>query len=110
MALAEAVDRPKSKLSPWPVRNSEAVEFRSKAAGDTMAVGVWSDSRQRPLRTVGKAAPLDIVYVLDGSFMLATAATACTLLAADRVNPGFPSLLLVGVDYPEDRPNARTRD
>ena len=110
MARAEAVELPKSKRSPWPLRNSEAFEFRSKAVGDTMAVGVWSNIRQSPSRTVGKAAALDIVYVLDGSFMLATAATACTLLAADRVDPGFPSLLLVGVDYPEGRPNARTRD
>ncbi|WP_447758751.1 alpha/beta hydrolase-fold protein [Sphingopyxis fribergensis] len=75
-----------------------------------MAVGVWSSLRPGPSGSDAKPVPLELVYVLDGSFALAIAAATCRLLSADLVNPGFPPVLLVGLDYPEDRPNARTRD
>lgn len=97
--------------SPWPVRGSEAFELVSKEVGDTMAVGVWQPDPQflaaRGLAANGK---LDVVYVLDGSWALGIAAALCTLQLVDLVRPGFPPLLLVGVDYPEGRPNARSRD
>lgn len=100
----------KSVGSPWPLRNSEAFEYQSAAVGDRMAVGVWSHAGSSPLRSDAKGPPLDLVYVLDGSFALAVAATVCSLLAADMVNPGFKPVLLVGVDYTDDKLNARTRD
>lgn len=109
-AQAEARDGLKSMGSPWSLRNSEAFEYQSKAVGDRMAVGVWSHPRSNPVPAQGNGAPLDVVYVLDGSFALAVAATVCRMLAADLVNPGFTPVLLVGVDYPDDKLNARTRD
>lgn len=98
-----------SKGAPWPLRDSQAFEFRSRAIGDTIAVGIWSSVRPGPSNEA-KPVPLELVYVLDGSFALAVAAASCRLLSADLVNPGFPPVLLVGLDYPEGRPNARTRD
>jgi predicted alpha/beta superfamily hydrolase len=96
---------------PWPIRGSEAFELKSKEVGDTMAVGVW---RPEPhiLAAFGRSADdkLDVLYVLDGSWALGLAATVSMLQLADLVRPGFPPLLLVGVDYPEGRPNARSRD
>ena len=111
--LASATRRGRQGQSkrPWPVRGSEAFELESKEVGDTMAVGVWQPDPQflaaRGAATGGK---LDVVYVLDGAWALGVAATICTLQLADLVRPGFPALLLVGVDYPEGRPNARSRD
>ena len=96
--------------SPWPLRNSQAFEYQSKAVGDRMAVGVWANTGSSPLRVDAKGPALDVVYVLDGSFALAVAAAVCRLLAADLINPGFAPVLLVGVDYPDDKLNARTRD
>ncbi len=95
----------------WPLRSSEAFELESKAVGDTFAVGVWKPdpaflgARGRPANE-----PLSLVYVLDGSWALNVAAVICNLQLVDLVRPGFPPLLLVGVDYPEGRPNARSRD
>jgi predicted alpha/beta superfamily hydrolase len=76
-----------------------------------MAVGVWKPDSQF-LAALGRPGgeKLDVVYVLDGSWGLGIAAAVCTLQLADLVRPGFPPLLLVGVDYPEGRPNARSRD
>jgi len=110
VAQAAEGEQIQSKASPWPLRDSQAFEFRSKAVGDTMAVGVWSSVRPGPAGSDARPVPLELVYVLDGSFALAVAAATCRLLGADLVNPGFPPVLLVGLDYPEDRPNARTRD
>ena len=97
--------------NPWPVRGSEAFEFESAAVGDTMAVGVWRPDPQM-LAAGGRDAnePLDIVYVLDGSWALGVAATICTLQLVDLIKPGFPPLMLVAVDYPEGNANARSRD
>ncbi len=75
-----------------------------------MAVGVWAHPKTNPLRSAGHGAPLDVVYVLDGSFALAVAATICSLQSADLINPGYKPVLLVGVDYPDDKLNARSRD
>ena len=82
--------------TPWPVRGSEAFEFESAAVGDTMAVGVWRPDPQI-LAAGGRDAnePLDIVYVLDGSWALGVAATICTLQLVDLIKPGFPPLMLV---------------
>jgi len=110
LAHAETREGLKSVGSPWPLRNSEAFEYQSSAVGDKMAVGVWAHPASNALRSDGKGPPLEVVYVLDGSFALAVAATVCRLLAADLINPGFPPVLLVGVDYPDDKLNARTRD
>lgn len=109
-AHAETGGGLKSTGSPWPLRNSEAFEYQSSAVGDKMAVGVWSHPNSNPLRSDAKGPPLDVVYVLDGSFALAVAATICTLQSVDLVNPGYKPVLLIGVDYPVDAENARTRD
>ena len=97
--------------APWPLRGSENFAVRSEAVGDSLAVGVWQPDAQM-LELTGRttSGPLDLVYVLDGSWALAMAATICRLQLVDLVKPGFPPLLLVGVDYLEDKPNARTRD
>jgi predicted alpha/beta superfamily hydrolase len=109
-AHADAGGALKSTGSPWPLRNSEAFEFYSNAVGDRMAVGVWSHPGSNPARSAAKGPPLDVVYILDGSFALAVAATICLLQAVDLINPGYKPVLLVGVDYPDDKLNARSRD
>ena len=99
--------------TPWPLRGSESFRFDSKAVGDSLAVGVWKPDLARLEGlgiSVAQDQPLDLVYVLDGSWALAIAATICQLQLLDLVKPGFPPLLLVGIDYLEDKPNARTRD
>ncbi|MDE0064691.1 MAG: alpha/beta hydrolase-fold protein [Gammaproteobacteria bacterium] len=97
--------------APWPLRGSESFAVRSETVGDSLAVGVWQPEAQM-LELTGRttSGPLDLVYVLDGSWALAMAATICRLQLVDLVKPGFPPLLLAGVDYLEDKPNARTRD
>ncbi len=92
----------------WVVRSSEYFDVESQAIGDTMAVGVWSPP-PHPMLPPDES-PLQLVYVLDGSFALGLAAACCQLQAVDLVRPGFPRLLLVGLDYREDKLNARTRD
>lgn len=95
----------------WPLRSSDAFEVESKAVGDTFAVGVWQpDPAFLGARGQPTDQPLSLVYVLDGSWALNVAAVICNLQLVDLVKPGFPPLLLVGVDYPEGRPNARSRD
>lgn len=95
----------------WPLRGADAFEIDSQAVGDRFAVGAW---RPDPLFLKMRGLPPDqefqLVYVLDGSWALALAAAVCTLQLADLVKPGFPPLLLVGVDYPEGRINSRSRD
>lgn len=117
--VVTAVGRPEDQLAAealqgkqaWPVRGSEAFELESKEVGDTMAVGVWQpDPQMLAFRGLKPGDKLDLVYVLDGSWALGIAAAISTLQLADLVRPGFPPLLLVGVDYPEGRPNARSRD
>jgi len=95
----------------WPVRNTESFAFRSKAVGDSLAVGVWQPAGEI-LRMLGttEMPPLDVVYVLDGHFALGMASAIAYLQLGDLVKPGFPPLLLVGVDYLEGKPNGRTRD
>lgn len=101
----------KSTGQPWPLRNTEAFEYHSKAVGDNMAIGVWSPPKALPaMAPLGDNPPLDVVYVLDGSFALNAAVTICMLQYADLINPGFPPVLLVGVDYLVGQPNARSRD
>ncbi|WP_129778309.1 alpha/beta hydrolase [Peristeroidobacter soli] len=96
---------------PWPVRNTDAFEYQSRAVGDKMAIGVWSPPKTLPhIAPLGDNPPLDVIYVLDGSFALNMSAAICMLQYADLINPGFPPVLLVGVDYPVGQPNARTRD
>jgi predicted alpha/beta superfamily hydrolase len=96
--------------TPWPLRDSEAFEIESKAVGDTMAVGVWH-APERFLAKPGEAMPpLDIVYVLDGSWALGIVAGIAMLQYVDLIHPGFRPILLVGVDYPVGRTNARARD
>lgn len=111
--LASAADLSgfKSTGQPWPLRNSEAFEYHSRAVGDKMAIGVWSPPKTLPaMAPLGDNPPLDVIYVLDGSFALNAAATICMLQYADLINPGFAPVLLVGVDYLVGQPNARTRD
>lgn len=113
-ALGMAADEAAAKPNPpWPLRNSESFEIASKAVGDTFAVGVWKPE-ERILALTGRTAeagqPLDVVYVLDGGWALGMAAALCTLQLVDLINPGFPQLLLVGVDYPVGAINSRSRD
>ncbi len=101
----------KNTGQPWPLRDSEAFEYHSKAVGDKMAIGVWSPPKTLPaMASLDKNAPLDVVYVLDGSFALGIAATICGLQYVDLIDPGFAPVLLVGVDYPVGQINARSRD
>lgn len=100
----------KNAGQPWPLRDTESFEYHSKAVGDKMAVGVWSPPKGLPGGALADEKPLDVVYVLDGSWALGIAATICMLQYVDLIHPGFAPVLLVGVDYPVGRPNARTRD
>ena len=96
---------------PWPLRSSEAFDFDSTHVGDRFAVGVWQPDEQIvAMHGVDLDKPLGLVYVLDGSFALAMAAGVCLLQLGDLVKPGFPPLILVGVDYPVGAPNSRSRD
>ena len=53
---------------PWSLRSSEAFELKSKAVGDTMAVGVWQPDPQWLAESGRKPGQsMDVVYVLDGS-------------------------------------------
>ena len=96
----------------WTLRGSDAFEVDSRAVGDRFAVGVWQPDKQF-LAALGRTpagGELQLVYVLDGSWALNVAASFCLLQLADLVKPGFPPLLLVGIDYPEGRVNSRSRD
>jgi predicted alpha/beta superfamily hydrolase len=98
---------------PWSLRGSEYFEIDSSAVGDTMAVGVWQVPEQFHAFYAKANLPMPkpkVVYVLDASIALASAACVCTLQSADIILPGFSPLLLVGLDYVEGRLNARTRD
>ncbi len=97
--------------SPWPLRDSESFVFDSKHVGDRFAVGIAKPpGRQLPPPAPQTSGPLDVVYVLDGSWALGIASALCMLQLVDLVKPGFPQLLLVGVDYPVGAPNSRSRD
>jgi predicted alpha/beta superfamily hydrolase len=110
--LARAADLSgfESTGQPWPLRDTESFEYQSKAVGDKMAIGVWSPPKGLPGAAAADEKPLDVVYVLDGSWALGVVATICMLQYVDLIHPGFAPVLLVGVDYPIGRPNARTRD
>lgn len=111
LARAEDFSGFKNTGQPWPLRNSEAFEYHSKAVGDKMAIGVWSPPKALPaIAPLGENPPLDVIYVLDGSFALNITATICMLQYADIIHPGFSPVLLVGVDYPVGQLNARSRD
>lgn len=97
-------------MCPWTLRSSEAFEIDSWSVGDRMAVGIWSNVGSVRQRSDKAETPLDVVYVLDGAFVLPAAAMACRLMTADLIHPGFTPVLLVGVDYPTEESNARTRD
>jgi len=94
----------------WGIRGSESFAFKSKAVGDDMAVGVWQPDQSMMTVSGRESKPMDVVYVLDGSWALGMASTISMLQLVDLVKPGFPQLLLVGVDYLTGKPNARTRD
>lgn len=97
--------------SRWPLRNSDAFTLDSKSVGDTFAIGVWQpDSQFLAARGIAADREPLVCYVLDGSWALGVAAATCLLQLADLVKPGFPPLLLVGVDYPEGRVGSRSRD
>lgn len=99
-------------MIPFSLRGSESFELRSEHVGDTFAVGVVRPDRLPglPLTQADAAEGFQLVYVLDGSFMLPIASTICLLQRSDLIRPGFPPLLLVGVDYPENATNQRSRD
>ena len=107
---AASTGSPSPLNTPWPLRGSESFAFSSESVGDSLAVGVWKPDAQFLQLTNRAEEPLDILYVLDGAWALAFAATICQLQLVDLVKPGFPPLLLVGIDYLEDKLNARTRD
>ena len=98
---------------PWSLRGSEYFEIDSSAVGGTMAVGIWQLPEQFHAFYAKANLPMPkpkVVYVLDASVALASAACVCTMQSADIIRPGFSPLLLVGLDYVEGRLNARTRD
>ncbi|MEM6486394.1 MAG: alpha/beta hydrolase-fold protein [Pseudomonadota bacterium] len=96
--------------SPW-LKNIDHYAIRSHEVGDAIAVGVkrspvWlTEALQIP-----EDQPLDLVYVLDGGGVLGLVSAIADAQLVSGLKPGFPPLLLVGLDYPEGRPNARTRD
>jgi len=95
----------------WPLRHSQSFEIDSKAVGDRFAIGTWQpDPAFLAARNLKTDQPLQLVYVLDGGWGLAAAAAIALLQLADTVKPGFPPLLLVGIDYPEGRMGSRSRD
>lgn len=94
--------------TPWPLRGSHSFTMESEVVGDHFSIGVWQP--QAHIAAPASNAPLRLVYVLDGSFMLPCAATVGLLQAIDLIRPGFERLLLVGIDYPEQAENARIRD
>src|SRR5262245_16153695 len=93
----------------WYLRGSDAFEIDSKVIGDRIAVGVAAPD-PAILAAFKARDRFDVVYPLDGTLTLSSAAAICLVQLADLIRPGFPPLLLVGLDYPEGRPNARTRD
>ncbi len=96
---------------PWQLRGSQSFDIASKAVGDTFTIGVWQpDPAFLAMLGTSPAAGLDVLYLLDGSWSLNLASSICMLQLADLVRPGFRPLLLVGVDYPVGKMNARTRD
>ena len=95
---------------PWPVRDTESFAFHSKHVGDTLAVGVWQPPEPFMQMRQIEGMPMDVVYVLDASALLGVALATAQLQLIDQDKPGFPPLLLVGIDYLVDKPNARTRD
>ena len=98
-------------IARWPLRDSEAFELESKAVGDRFSIGVWRPPLQMlAMRGVSVTEEHQLVYVLDGSWALGIAAAFSMLQLVDMVRPGFPPLLLVGVDYAEGRTNSRSRD
>lgn len=109
-ALAATGEGFKVTGQPWPLRGSEAFEYESISVGDRMAVGVWAPPAAVLARSGDENPPLDIVYVLDGSWALGMAATICEMQYNDLLNPGFAPVLLVGVDYPVGQMNSRSRD
>src|SRR5688572_5112280 len=78
----------KNTGQPWPLRNTDAFEYRSKSVGDAMAIGVWSPPETLPaIAPLGANPPLELVYVLDGSFALNIAAAICMLQYSDLIDP-----------------------
>jgi uncharacterized protein len=112
MMNKKSSESPVGTPSGWPLRGSEYFEIESASVGDRMAVGIWQLPAQfRAFRATANPMPLPkVVYVLDGSIALASAACLCMLQVVDLIRPGFEPLLLVGLDYVEGRLNARTRD
>lgn len=56
---------------PWPVRDTEAFHFDSTHVGDRFAIGVWQpDPNFLSLSGGDQSEPMDVVYVLDGSWAL----------------------------------------
>src|SRR5262245_1827250 len=77
-ARAEDFGGFKNTGQPWPLRDSAAFEYQSKAVGDKMAIGVWSPPKRLPgMAALGDNPPLDVIYALDGSFALSMTAAIC---------------------------------
>jgi predicted alpha/beta superfamily hydrolase len=91
----------------WGLPETDALEVLSDAVGDSFSIGV---ARPLPLPMADASIPPRLVYVLDGSFMLGLTAAVSWLQLADLIRPGFPRLLLVGIDYPQGAPNRRSCD
>lgn len=96
--------------SQWPVRGSDYFEFKSKVVKDKFAIGVWQPTCDVVKKSEDNLRPLNVVYLLDGKFMLGVAVSTCTMLSVDLIKPGFPKLLLVAIDYLEGEKNQRNRD
>ena len=96
---------------PWPLRSSDSYTYDSREVEDQFAIGVWSPAEFFEAQGLeAGATAMDVVYVLDGSWALGLTASICMLQLFDLVKPGFPPLLLVGVDYPQGAMNSRSRD
>ncbi|MEM1133529.1 MAG: alpha/beta hydrolase-fold protein [Pseudomonadota bacterium] len=93
------------------IADSEALEIFSNEVGDRFSVSVWRDVQFSKLTgTYDPNQTHDVVYALDGKWMLPIAAQVALSELIDPASQGFPRLLIVGIDYIEGTPNARLRD
>ncbi len=108
MAHARRVAPIQSKGSPWPLRTVRRSNFDRKRLATQWQLALWSASgRVHPGRMPSRAGGVGLCprWVVRPRARRGT----CRLLSADLVNPGFPRLVRVRLDYPEDRPNAHPR-
>ena len=99
-----------SRVPAWQIRGSDSFEVHSDAVGDDFAIGVVPPVQAASISGAAPETKPEVVYLLDGVLLLPVASVLAQLQRADLIRPGFPPLLLVGIDYPDGKPNCRSRD